>query len=140
MTESAESLFQDAIQRYQAGESAQSLIPVFKQICERSPKNSPAWTCLSWLYLLQDQPKLAYKAAQKAVKLSPEDPQARVNLAIAMIESQQKGVREHVEQALQLLMVSSEWKEEVRKNFEEGLSRKPDWKSLQQVRRWLFEA
>lgn len=139
MTQTAESIFQEAIQRYQAGESAQTLIPIFKQICDRSPKNSPAWTCLAWLYLLEDQPKLAYKAAQKAVKLSPEDPQARVNLALAMIESQQKGVREQVERALQLMMVSSEWQDEVRKNFEEGLSRKPDWKSLQQVQRWLFE-
>lgn len=139
MTQTAESIFQDAIQRYQAGDSAQTLIPIFKQICDRSPKNSPAWTCLAWLYLLEDQPKLAYKAAQKAVKLSPEDPQARVNLALAMIESQQKGVREQVERALQLMMVSSEWQDEVRKNFEEGLSRKPDWKSLQQVQRWLFD-
>jgi predicted Zn-dependent protease len=139
MTQTAESIFQEAIQRYQAGESAQTLIPIFKQICDRSPKNSPAWTCLAWLYLLEDQPKLAYKAAQKAVKLSPEDPQARVNLALAMIESQQKGVRDQVERALQLMMVSSEWQDEVRKNFEEGLSRKPDWKSLQQVQRWLFE-
>jgi predicted Zn-dependent protease len=139
MTQTAESIFQEAIQRYQSGESAQTLIPIFKQICDRSPKNSPAWTCLAWLYLLEDQPKLAYKAAQKAVKLSPEDPQARVNLALAMIESQQKGVREQVERALQLMMVSSEWQDEVRKNFEEGLSRKPDWKSLQQVQRWLFE-
>jgi predicted Zn-dependent protease len=139
MTQTAESLFQDAIQRYQAGESAQTLIPLFKQVCDRSPKNSPAWTCLSWLYLLEEQPKLAYKAAQKAVKLSPDDPQARVNLALAMIDSQQKGVRDQVERALQLMMVSSEWQEEIRKNFEEGLSRKPDWKSLQQVRGWLFE-
>jgi predicted Zn-dependent protease len=139
MTQTAESLFQEAIQRYQAGESAQTLIPIFKQVCDRAPKNSPAWTCLSWLYLLEEQPKLAYKAAQKAVKLSPDDPQARVNLALAMIESQQKGVRDQVERAIQLMMVSSEWQEEVRKNFEEGLSRKPDWKSLQQVRRWLFE-
>lgn len=139
MTQTAESIFQDAIQRYQAGDSAQTLIPIFKQICDRSPKNSPAWTCLAWLYLLEDQPKLAYKAAQKAVKLSPEDPQARVNLALAMIEGKQKGVREQVERALQLMMVSSEWQDEVRKNFEEGLSRKPDWKSLQQVQRWLFD-
>jgi hypothetical protein len=44
-----------------------------------------------------------------------------------------------VERALQLMMVSSEWQDEVRKNFEEGLSRKPGWKSLQQVQRWIFE-
>ncbi|HIK31066.1 MAG TPA: hypothetical protein IGS17_09465 [Oscillatoriales cyanobacterium M59_W2019_021] len=139
MPQTAEDLFQTAIQRYQSGESAANLIPVFQDICDRASKNSPAWTCLSWLYLLDDRPKLAYKAAQKAVKLSPEDPQARVNLAIAMLETQQKGVRDQVESAWQLLMVSSEWREEIQKNFEEGLSRKPNWKSLQQVRKWLFE-
>jgi predicted Zn-dependent protease len=140
MTQKAESLFQEAIERYQAGETAKTLIPVFQDICDKSGKNSPAWTCLSWLYLLEDRPTSAYKAAQKAVKFNPDDPQARINLAIAMLECQQKGVREHIDRALQLIMISSELKEEVQRNFEEGLSRRPDWKSLERVRRWLFEA
>jgi predicted Zn-dependent protease len=140
MTQKSESLFQDAIERYQAGESPKDLIPVFQNICDRSAKNSPAWTCLSWLYLLDDRPALAYKAAQKAVKFNPDDPQARVNLAIAMLETQQKGVREHVDRAMELMMIASELEVEVQRNFEEGLSRKPNWKSLQRVRTWLFES
>ena len=78
MTQTVESLFDIGLERYKSGESAESLIPVFKEICDRAPQNSAALTCLSWLYMLDDKPKLAYKAAQKAVKLNPQDPQARV--------------------------------------------------------------
>lgn len=140
MTETTvETLFDQGIERYKAGESAAALIPVFKEICDRSPKSSAAWTCLSWLFLLDSKPSQAYKAAQKAVKLNPQDAQARVNLAIAMLETAQKGVRQHVEVAGQLLMVP-ELRQEVEHNFEDGLSRKPDWKSLQRVKNWLFES
>lgn len=139
MAETIEALFDQAIERYNSGESAETLLPVFKDICDRAPKSSPAWTCLSWLYLLDNKPTQAAKAAQKAVKLNPQDPQARVNLAIAMLETAQTGVRQHIEVAGQIMMVSSELKEEVERNFEDGLSRKPDWKSLNRVKSWLFE-
>ena len=79
------------------------------------------------------------KAAQKAVKLNPQDPQARINLATAMLETAQKGVREHIEMASQIVMVVPELKEEVERNFEEGLRRKPDWKALIRVKQLLFE-
>ncbi|MBE9180552.1 tetratricopeptide repeat protein [Oculatella sp. LEGE 06141] len=140
MTETVETLFDQGLERYQAGEDPTSLIPLFKDVCERAPKNSPAWTCLAWLYLLDNKPSQAYKAAQKAVKLNAQDPQARINLAIAMLETAQKGVRQHVEIAEQLIMAVPELQEEVQRNFEEGLSRKPDWKSLKRVQSWLFEA
>ncbi len=139
MTQTVEALFDEGLERYKAGESIDSLIPVFKEVCDRAPKSSPAWTCLAWLYLLDEKPTLAYKAAQKAVKLNPEDPQARVNLAIAMLETQKKGVRDHIEIARQIIMAVSELQEEVKKNCEEGLSRKPDWKALARVHQWIFE-
>jgi predicted Zn-dependent protease len=140
MTQTIESLFDEAVERYKAGESVETLIPVFKDICDHAPKSSPAWTCLAWLYLLVDKPSQAYKAAQKAVKLNPQDPQARINLAISMLENSQKGVRQHVEIAQQIIMAIPELREEVKQNCEEGLSRKPDWKSLNRVQAWLFEA
>lgn len=138
MTQTVEELFDSGIQRYQAGESPEALIPIFKEVCDRAPKNSSAWTCLSWLYLLTDKPSLAHKAAQKAVKLNAQDPQARINLAVAMLETGQKGVRDQVEVAGQIIMVVDELREEVQHNFEDGLKRKPDWKSLTRVRSWLF--
>lgn len=140
MTETVEALFDQGLERYRAGESPETLLPLFKEVCERSPKSSPAWTCLSWLYLLDNKPTQAYKSAQKAVKLNPQDPQARINLAIAMLETAQKGVREQVEVAGQIVFAVPELREEVEQNFEEGLSRKPDWKSLQRVRSWLFDS
>ena len=139
MTQATESLFSQGLERYQAGEGPQTLLPIFKDICDRAPKNSPSWTCLAWLYLLDGKPTSAYKAAQKAVKLNPQDPQARINLVMAMLENNQKGVREHVDMASQLIMVSSELREEVKANLEEGLSRKPEWSSLKRVKSWLFE-
>ncbi|NJO77204.1 MAG: hypothetical protein HC827_00915 [Cyanobacteria bacterium RM1_2_2] len=139
MTETVEVLFDQGLERYRAGESATELLPLFKEVCDRTPKTSAAWTCLSWLYLLDSKPTQAYKAAQKAVKLNPQDPQARINLSIAMLETAQKGVREHIEVAGQLIMIP-ELRQEVEQNFEDGLSRRPEWKSLIRVKNWLFEA
>ncbi|WP_026732979.1 tetratricopeptide repeat protein [Fischerella sp. PCC 9605] len=139
MTNTVESLFDTGLERYKAGESADALIPVFKEICDRAPKSSAAWTCLAWLYLLDDKPNPAFKAAQKAVKLNPQDPQARLNLAIAMLETGQKGLRQHVDAANQLMIVSPELREEIRSSIEDGFSRKPDWQSLAKVQTWLFE-
>ena len=43
--------------------------------------------------------------------------------------------------ALQILMVAPPGvKEEVQSNIEDGLSRKPDWKGMEKVKAWLFEA
>ncbi|MBC6474056.1 MAG: hypothetical protein GDA48_15630 [Hormoscilla sp. GM102CHS1] len=139
MSKAAETLFNEGVERYQAGEAAETLIPVFKEICDRSPKNSAAWTSLAWLYLLESKPKSGYKAALKAVKLNPDDPQARVNFAAAMLETNRKGVREHVDRAQTLIMGFAELREEVKANFADGLSRKPDWQHLKQIEKWLFE-
>jgi predicted Zn-dependent protease len=139
MTQTVETLFDQGIERYKAGEAPEELIPVFKEVCDRSPKTSSAWTCLAWLYLLTDKPSKAYETASKAVKLNPQDPQARVNLAIAMLDTGKKGVRSHIEVAQQLIMAIAEYREEVQQNLEDGLTRKPDWKSLERVKAWLFE-
>lgn len=140
MTEmTAEALFDQALERYKSGESPASLIPTFKDLCERVPKSSPAWTCLAWLYLLDNKPSQAYKAAQKAVKLNPQDPQARINLAIAMLETAKSGVREHIDVAAQLINAVPELQQEVQQNIEDGLARKSEWKSLTRIKQWLME-
>ncbi len=138
-TQTVEDLFDQGLERYKAGESIDTLIPVFKEVCDRSRTVSAAWTCLSWLYLLADKPALALTTAQKAVKLNPQDPQARLNLALAMLDSGKKGVRSHVEITQQIIMVSEELREEVLSNIQDGLTRKPDWKSLDRIKAWLEE-
>ncbi|HEY9738510.1 MAG TPA: hypothetical protein V6D06_19590 [Trichocoleus sp.] len=140
MTETVETLFDTGIERYKAGESPEALIPVFKEVCERAPKSSASWTCLAWLYLLEDKASSALKAAQKAVKLNPQDPQARVNLAVAMLDSGKTGVREHIEVATQVMMAVPELKQEVQESIQDGFSRRPDWPSMSRVHNWLFGA
>lgn len=137
MTQTIESLFDAAIERYKAGEDPAELIPVFKDICDRAPKSAAAWACLSWLYLLTDKPNSAVKAAQKSVKLSPQDPQSRVNLAVAMLDAGKPGVRQHVEIAGQVMTIAEELRTEVLQNIEDGLTRKPGWASLERVKNWL---
>ena len=140
MTKTIDELFEDALKRYQDGESVDTLIPTFKDLTQQAPKNSALYTCLSWLYLLADKPNAAYKAAQKAIKLTPQDPQAHINIAIAILDSDRKGVREHVELATQLVMSVEEVQDDIRQNFKEGLTRKPDWNSLKRVEKWIFES
>jgi tetratricopeptide (TPR) repeat protein len=140
MDESAiNSLFEEGFALYQAGESPEKLLPVFQSICDHAPKNAPAWTCLAWLYLLSDQPNKALKAAQKSVKINSTDPQARINLALAMLDAQQKGVRPHIEMVQKAIAFDNRFREEIETNIVDGLSRKPDWKSLQRVKTWLLE-
>lgn len=133
-----EDMFDQGIAQYKAGASASELIPTFETVCQRAPKSSPAWTCLAWLYLLAGKTQSAYKAAQKAVKLNPEDPQARINLVLAMLSKGQKGVRSHIELVQQIIMVVPELREEVLANIAEGLSRSPDWDDLKRVQAWLL--
>ncbi len=137
MTQTVETLFDEGIERYKAGEDPAELIPVFKEVCDRAPKSSAAWACLAWLYLLTDKPNAGLKAAQKAVKLNPQDPQGRVNLAVAMLDTGKPGVREHVEIAGQVMTVADDLKKEVMDSINDGLVRKPDWKSLSRVKQWL---
>jgi hypothetical protein len=139
MTQTVEELFEQGLDRYKAGEDIETLIPVFKEVCERTRKTSSAWTCLSWLYLLADKPLLANTAAQRAVKLNPQDPQARINLVLSMLDLAKPGVRPHMEIAQQLTMAVAELREEVAQNITDGMARKPDWKSLHRVKAWLFE-
>ncbi|MDJ0897678.1 MAG: tetratricopeptide repeat protein [Xenococcus sp. MO_188.B8] len=138
MSESAETLFEQGLEKYQAGEKAEDLIPTFQEICDRDPKNSAAWTCLAWLYMLVEQPQKALKAASRSVKLEPRDPQAQVNLALAMLDTGEKGVRKHIEIAQQAIGFDERIRDTIKENVDEGLTRKPDWKSLQRVNQWLF--
>ena len=139
MTESLTDLFDIGLERYKSGEGPQTLIPVFKEVCDRAPKIAAAWSCLAWLYLLDDKPEQAYKVALKGVKLDQDAPQARINLAVAMLETGQTGVRKHIEVAKQLMAIDPEVRRDLSESIEDGLSRKPNWESLNRVKNWLSE-
>ena len=138
MTQTVESIFDEALERYKAGADAAELIPVFKDLCDRGGRAAPAYSSLAWLYLLTEQPQKALKAAQKGVKADKHAPQGQINLALALLDSGEKGVRKHIEKAQEMLSLSDELRNDVMENIKDGLERKPDWESLQRVQRWLF--
>jgi len=133
----AQTLYEQGLERYQNGEPPAELIPLFKEICDRAPKNSAGWSSLAWLYLLTDQPQRALKAAQKGVKIDKVAPQARVNLILAMLDTGTKGVREQVDIARDMLGLDEEIRADVEENLRDGLQRKPNWKSLRRLCDWL---
>lgn len=139
MTQTPEELYTEGLERYKAGEEPKTLIPFFKEITNRAPKSSSSWISLSWLYLLEKKPKSAYKAAKTGIKLNPDDPQGRINLALAMLEMGEKGVRPHVERAQQMIMADSDWLEEIKSNIKDGFEKRADWPSLSRVQSWLFD-
>ena len=133
----APSLFERALQRYQDGAPLPEVIASFQQITQQEPRLSAGWTCMAWLQLLDNQPQAALKAARMAVKLNPQDPQARINLSLAMLETNAKGVREHIEWVLRVRAMAPELAEELDGSIADGLARRPDWQALQKVQAWL---
>jgi hypothetical protein len=137
MESSQESLFEQAMARYQTGASAAEILPDFLRITEAAPRQSAGWTCLAWLQLLCDLPEDALRSARFAVKLNPQDPQARVNLSLALLETESKGVREHVQVVQQVLTMAPQISDDLRTALDDGLQRRPNWTSLEKVKTWL---
>ena len=137
MESSQENLFDQAMSRYQAGADAEEVLPLFIRITESAPRQSAGWTCLAWLQLLCDQPEEALRSARFAVKLNPQDPQARINLSLALLETDSKGVRDHIQVVQQVLTMAPEVSEDLKGALEDGLQRRPGWKALQKVKTWL---
>jgi len=137
MESSEESLFEQAMARYQAGASAAEILPDFVRITEAAPRQSAGWTCLAWLPLRCDLPEDALRSARFAVKLNPQDPQARINLSLALLETESKGVREHVQVVQQVLTMAPQISDELRTAMDDGLQRRPNWTSLEKVKTWL---
>ncbi len=133
----APSLFEQAISSYQQGAPVGDLISQFQAITRQTPGQSAGWTCLAWLQLLDDQPLEALRSARTAVKLNPQDPQARMNLSLAMLETGAKGVREHIEIMRRVMALAPELAEELNQSIEDGLQRRPGWATLEKVRSWL---
>lgn len=136
-SQSAESRFEQAIRRYHEGEAPSSLIGEFEFITTQAPKLAAGWTCLAWLQLLEEQPEAALRSARTAVRLSPQDPQSRLNLSVAMLETGVKGVREHIDLVLRVTALAPELGTELHDSIQDGLRRRPGWTALEKVRNWL---
>jgi predicted Zn-dependent protease len=131
------SLFDQAIARYQQGAEPEDLIDDFLTITAQSPRQSAGWTCLAWLQLLLDQPRTALQSARTAVRLNPQDPQARINLSLALLETGGKGVREHIEVVQRLMVIAPDLAEELQGSMADGLERRPGWGAMRKVKGWL---
>jgi predicted Zn-dependent protease len=131
------SQFDEAIARYQQGAAPAELIDDFLAITAQNPRQSAGWTCLAWLQLLLDQPQAALQSARTAVRLNPQDPQARINLSVAMLETGAKGVREHVEVVKRVVLMAPDLATELNDSMADGLARRPGWQALEKVRGWL---
>ena len=134
----ARSPFEQALAAYREGAGAEELLPAFLDIVRGAPNHGSAWTCLCWLQLLSSRPLSALKSGRMAVRLSPQDPQARLNLSLAMLETDTKGVREQVQQIRKVLAVAPEIREELQQSIADGLARRGDWQALRKVSTWLF--
>ena len=131
------SLFEQALASYQQGVPLEEVIASFLQITRQEPRLSAGWTCLAWLQLLDQQPQAALRSARNAVKLNPQDPQARINLSLAMLETNAKGVREHIDLVRRLRALAPDLAGELDDAIADGLVRRPDWQALQKVKAWL---
>ncbi|MGC5198109.1 hypothetical protein ACLD7X_015125, partial [Aphanothece microscopica RSMan92] len=76
-------------------------------------------------------------SARTAVRLNPQDPQARINLSLAMLETGAKGVREHIEIVQRVMVMAPELAGELQEAMADGLQRKPGWAAMQKVKAWL---
>ena len=79
----------------------------------------------------------ALAAAREAVRLNQQDPQARMNLSLALLATNNKGVREHVELIKKMVMMMPDVKTELKESVEDGFKRYPKWPELTKINKWL---
>ena len=132
-----ENEFNAALSSYQAGEEINQIIPEFKKIINQIPNHFAAWTCLAWLQLLQKNNEEALFSAKQAVKLNGQDPQARMNLVLALLATNSKGVRNHIDLIKRLIIIAPELEEDLKQSVNDGLSRDTDWSELKKIKKWL---
>ena len=132
-----EAEFNAALSRYEAGNDLIPLVDDFKKIIDQIPNHFAAWTCLAWLYLLLKNNDEALFAARKAVKLNGQDVQARMNLSLALLATNNKGVRDHIDLIKRIIMMAPELEEDLKLSVEDGFLRYPEWKELKKVQKWL---
>ena len=132
-----EAEFNAALSRYEAGEDLLSLVDDFKKIINQIPNHFAAWTCLAWLYLLLRNNNEALFAAKQAVKLNGQDLQARMNLSLALLATNTKGVRDNIDLIKRIIIMAPDLEEDLKLSVEDGFSRYPEWSELKKVKKWL---
>ena len=132
-----EAEFNAALSRYEAGEDLLPLVDDFKKIIKQIPTHFAAWTCLAWLYLLLKNNNEALFAAKQAVKLNGQDLQARMNLSLALLATNTKGVRENIELIKRIMIMAPDLEKDLKLSVEDGFSKYPEWPELKKIKKWL---
>ena len=132
-----ESEFNAALSKYKDGEDLLPLIDDFKKIINQIPNHFAAWTCLAWLYLLLKNNNEALFAAKQAVKLNGQDLQARMNLSLALLATNTKGVRENIDLIKRIMIMAPDLEKDLKLSVEDGFSKYPEWPELKKVKKWL---
>ena len=132
-----EAEFNAALSKYEAGEDLLPLVDDFKKIINQIPNHFAAWTCLAWLYLLLKNNNEALFAAKQAVKLNGQDLQARMNLSLALLATNTKGVRENIDLIKRIMIMAPDLEKDLKLSVEDGLSKYPEWPELKKVKKWL---
>ncbi len=132
-----EAEFNAALSRYEAGEDLLPLVDDFKKIINQIPNHFAAWTCLAWLYLLLKDNNEALFAAKQAVKLNGQDLQARMNLSLALLSTNTKGVRENIDLIKRIIIMAPDLEKDLKLSVEDGFSKYPEWPELKKVKKWL---
>ncbi len=76
-------------------------------------------------------------AAKQAVKLNGQDLQARMNLSLALLATNTKGVRENIDLIKRIMIMAPDLEKDLRLSVEDGFSRYPAWPELKKVKKWL---
>ena len=129
--------FNAALSRYEAGDDLLPLVDDFKKIINQIPNHFAAWTCLAWLYLLLKNNNEALFAAKQAVKLNGQDLQARMNLSLALLATNTKGVRENIDLIKRIMLMAPDLEKDLKLSVEDGFSKYPEWPELKKVKNWL---
>ena len=132
-----EAEFNAALSRYEAGEDLLPLVDDFKKIINQIPNHFAAWTCLAWLYLLLKNNNEALFAAKQAVKLNGQDLQARMNLSLALLATNTKGVRDNIDLIKRIMIMAPDLEKDLKLSVEDGFSKYPEWPELKKVKKWL---
>ena len=133
------SLLEKGLELYEQKAPYEDIIPFFEQAALEHPRDSSAYTCLAWLYLLKDEKEDRQKGlhfAQQATKMDRRNAQAQANLVLAMLMSGRTGIRKEVEKIYQRC-ASPEDLKEIQDNLKEALQRKDDFAEAQKLLSWL---
>jgi hypothetical protein len=123
--------YEKGIQRYEAGEPVEALIPYFQAM--RTEKfDVRVAVALSWLYTLAGQKDRAVYYAKEAKAV----PQGKYNHALALLTFKEKGVREKLDEAY--AMGGEEGRKDAIENLQDAIKRKGGaYPAAEKMMKWL---